>query len=66
MILLSIVVDPDRVGSASFCRIRIGINSKHMYFYLFHENFIELSEILEIMTHLPLMRKEKHCKLVLL
>ncbi len=39
------------VGYTSFCRIRI--NSKHMYF--FHEN---LSKILEIVTHLPLMKKK--------
>jgi hypothetical protein len=24
------VVDPDRVGTAAFCRIRIGINSRHI------------------------------------
>jgi hypothetical protein len=51
-------------------RIRIGlpdrINSKHMYYYFFHENFNMLSKILKIMTHLPLMSKEKHCKLALL
>jgi hypothetical protein len=43
-IIKSSVVDPDRVGSASFCQIRIGIgihaisirigiNSKYMFFY---------------------------------
>jgi hypothetical protein len=27
--------DPDQVRSASFCRIWIGINSKHMYVFTF-------------------------------
>jgi hypothetical protein len=76
----SSVVDPDpdadRVGSATFCRIgigiqglliRIGIISKNVYFCkLFHENFNRLSKILKIMTPLPLMEKEKHCKLAFL
>jgi hypothetical protein len=35
--------DPDLVGSASFCRIRIGVNSKHLSFIFFHEKFKTLS-----------------------
>jgi hypothetical protein len=61
-------LNPDRAGSASFCRIRIGavpINSRRSVF-IFHENFNLLSKILKILTHLPLMAKEKHCKLTLL
>ncbi len=41
---------PARVGSASFCRIwirmGIGINSKHLYFYFFPENFNVLLKII--------------------
>ncbi len=59
-------LDPDWVGSASFSRIWIGINSKHMYFYFFHEYFNMLSKILKFMTHLPLMIREKLSKLAFL
>jgi hypothetical protein len=33
------VVDPDWVGSASFCRIRIGINVRHMKEFMNHTFF---------------------------
>jgi hypothetical protein len=60
------VVEPDRVGPASFCRIRIGINSKHMhFFYSSCENFNMLPKVPKIFSHLPLTN-EKHCKLALL
>jgi len=61
-----------RIGSDPhyFFRIRTGINSKTIpntyIFYFFTEHFSMLSKILKIMTSLPLMRKEKHCKLALL
>ncbi len=68
--------DPDRVGSVSFCRIRIGfghglpirirqmrlgINSKHMSFIIFHDKFKMLSKILKIVSLTD--GKEKYCKL---
>jgi hypothetical protein len=40
-------MDPktERVGSASFCRTRIGNNSENMYFFIsFQENFNMLSK----------------------
>ena len=51
---------PDRVGSTSFCRIRI---DKH---YFFPKNFKLLSKILRIMTHWTLIRNVKLCKQALL
>jgi hypothetical protein len=38
----------------------------HVGFYFSSESFNMLSKILKIMTPLPLMRKENHCKLALL
>ncbi len=71
-----------RIGSDPhiFCRIRISIgiqgmpirirlidiNSNQVYFLLCHENFNMLSEILKIITHLPLMWKEIYFNLPLL
>ncbi len=43
----------------------VSVPSTYVY-YFFHENFNMLSEILKIITHLQLMRKEKNCKLALL
>ncbi len=46
--------------------ILISINSENMNVLPFHENFTMLSKILKIMTHMPLVRKGKQCKLALL
>jgi hypothetical protein len=46
--------------------MRIGISSNQMFYYFFLENFNMLSKILKIMTPMLLMRKEKHCELVLM
>jgi hypothetical protein len=71
--------EPDRVGSASFCRIRIeiGIQGKPIrididskqtkkFINFFLENFNMLAKIVKIVTHLTLIRKTKHCKLAML
>ncbi len=71
--------EPDRVGSASFCRVRIeiGIKGKPIrnvidsmqtkkFINSFLENFNMLAKIVKIVTNLPLTRKTKHCKLAML
>ncbi len=74
--------DAKRVGFATFCRIgiciqglpirirpirdRLSVPRTSIFFTCFHENFNMLSKILKIMTPLPLMRQEKHCKLAFL
>ncbi len=69
--VISVVdADPYRVGSASFCRIRIppiriGVPNTCIFYFL-HENFNMLFKILKIMAHLPLKIKEKHCKLAVM
>jgi hypothetical protein len=65
-----ILPDPDsdrrrHLGHADPVRGSVSIPNTCI-FYFFHENFNMLSKIIKIMTHLPLMRKEKYYKLVLL
>jgi hypothetical protein len=78
VVLDSSIVDPDRVGSASFCRIRIefgiqgmpiriGINAWHMKklinYTLFPQNFKMLVKLLKSMPSPTTAKKMKHCKL---
>ncbi len=51
--------DPDRVGSASFCRIRIEINSEHTCFFLSFSWKFQYA-VHNIMTHLDTWKLSLH------
>ncbi len=64
--LLFRVVDLNRIGPDPNHFVGSGSVPSTCVFYFFREDFTLLPKILKILTHLPLITKEKHCKLTLL